>query len=459
MAKTKRKMWKKALCLIFAFLFSIESMAAVVSDNDGSAFITKAEFEALKKSFAEQIDNYNRSIDSKIDGAIASYLAGMVKKKEAETIIANMHATRTFVNDFRLTNDNRLGDYVQGLSAVCFEGCDNDAKWNDNSGYAKMRLLTFDTGNSAEPYTVSYGTNKDMFLLTKKSTWKDTYTIPINQMESIPYSAWAGYYFHHGNPPTSFTYSTPASFSIECVRTTFGAEDKSITTNLAGPVMTVNAQAFFVNLDEPKRENVLSFLAGSTVPNDTLYINIKNKKKIGNESTTVPIDRGWLRVRYNGSDYSTPATWMPSGAYKLKTYHHKYENIYKLSDFVIDSLSSSLSIPVKYFNGLPLFIASFDGEVEFKIKLENDGNETSQVAIKDKPFDNVVFARGIQLDSGGEWSVDGSAIFPTSFNSGIEYTFKFEVVKDKVYYIKVLPQTNNYVTKVDIIGDIINTPQ
>ena len=77
-------MWKKALCLIFAFLLSIESMAAVVSDNDGSAFITKAEFEAMKKDFNEQIDNYNTSIDSKIDGAIASYLAGINITKEPE---------------------------------------------------------------------------------------------------------------------------------------------------------------------------------------------------------------------------------------------------------------------------------------------------------------------------------------------------------------------------------------
>ena len=75
--KNKRKMGKKAMCLIFAFLLSINSFAAVVSDNDGAAFVTKAEFEALKSNFASQIDSYNSSIDSKVDGAIASYLAGI----------------------------------------------------------------------------------------------------------------------------------------------------------------------------------------------------------------------------------------------------------------------------------------------------------------------------------------------------------------------------------------------
>ena len=77
-------MGKKALCLIFAFLFSIESFAAVVSDNDGSAFVSKSEFETLKKDFAEQITKYNDSIDGKIDGAIASYLAGIKLEKDYE---------------------------------------------------------------------------------------------------------------------------------------------------------------------------------------------------------------------------------------------------------------------------------------------------------------------------------------------------------------------------------------
>ena len=77
-------MLKKALCLIFSFLLSLNSFAAVVSDNDGSAFITKAEFDSLKNNFQAQIDQYNTSIDSKIDGAIAGYLAGINLAKKSE---------------------------------------------------------------------------------------------------------------------------------------------------------------------------------------------------------------------------------------------------------------------------------------------------------------------------------------------------------------------------------------
>ena len=73
---------KRVTALLLVLLLSIESFAAVVSDNDGSAFITKAEFDSLKNDFQAQIDNYNTSIDSKIDGAIAAYLAGITVQKE-----------------------------------------------------------------------------------------------------------------------------------------------------------------------------------------------------------------------------------------------------------------------------------------------------------------------------------------------------------------------------------------
>ena len=80
------------MALLLVLLLSIESFGAVVSDNDGSAFITKAEFDSLKNSFQAQIDQYNTSIDSKIDGAIASYLAG-IRMSKREIVIDKFDST------------------------------------------------------------------------------------------------------------------------------------------------------------------------------------------------------------------------------------------------------------------------------------------------------------------------------------------------------------------------------
>ena len=89
--KKSTRIVKKLLALFLVVLMSIESIGAVVSDNDGSAFITKAEFDSLKNNFQAQIDQYNTSIDSKIDGAIASYLAGinLKKKRQIEPTVSN----------------------------------------------------------------------------------------------------------------------------------------------------------------------------------------------------------------------------------------------------------------------------------------------------------------------------------------------------------------------------------
>ena len=73
----KKKLTKRLFSLLLILFLCIENFAAVVSDNDGSAFITKAEFDSLKNDFQTQIDQYNTSIDNKIDGAIAAYLAGV----------------------------------------------------------------------------------------------------------------------------------------------------------------------------------------------------------------------------------------------------------------------------------------------------------------------------------------------------------------------------------------------
>ena len=76
MSKVK-KLPKMILSLCLCTLLCINSFAAIVSDNDGAAFITKAEFDSLKNDFQSQLNDYNTRIDSKIDTAIASYLSGI----------------------------------------------------------------------------------------------------------------------------------------------------------------------------------------------------------------------------------------------------------------------------------------------------------------------------------------------------------------------------------------------
>jgi hypothetical protein len=118
--KNKRKMFKKALCLSFALLICINTFAAVVSDNDGSAFITKAEFDSLKNNFQASLDQYNSNIDRKIDDAIAQYLNGI--KISKETTLTSLY--------------NNLG----GESIQWYKGMN---LWKGNTKRPRARLATF----------------------------------------------------------------------------------------------------------------------------------------------------------------------------------------------------------------------------------------------------------------------------------------------------------------------------
>ena len=84
-------MLKKFAALFLVVLMSIESFAAVVSDNDGAAFITKAEFDSLKNSFQFELNNINSGIDNKLQSAINGYLEGIKETKivERSRLVAN----------------------------------------------------------------------------------------------------------------------------------------------------------------------------------------------------------------------------------------------------------------------------------------------------------------------------------------------------------------------------------
>ena len=77
------------------------AQASVVSDNDGSAFITKAEFDSLKNNFQSQLDQYNTAIDNKIDAAIASYLAGIQ--------IAAQQRLTNYIANAKKNSENNVG--------------------------------------------------------------------------------------------------------------------------------------------------------------------------------------------------------------------------------------------------------------------------------------------------------------------------------------------------------------
>ena len=114
-------MFKRFFALLLVVLTSINSFAAVVSDNDGSAFITKAEFDSLKNEFQSQLNAYNTSIDNKIDNAIAQYLAGLTVEQviTGENYLATIEHPR-FYNISKTMNTSSIDNVRRGWNFRVF---------------------------------------------------------------------------------------------------------------------------------------------------------------------------------------------------------------------------------------------------------------------------------------------------------------------------------------------------
>lgn len=143
---------KRFAALIFVVLININNFAAVVSDNDGSAFITKAEFEALKINFDKQIDDYNSSIDNKIDGSIAAYLAG-IKTNKKETVntgfdIVGKDKVVTFYGKTNIYPYSKNEPYVKS-NAFCLicSAYTNSDFWYEDMQHVVAARGVFETGN------------------------------------------------------------------------------------------------------------------------------------------------------------------------------------------------------------------------------------------------------------------------------------------------------------------------
>ena len=79
---------KRLVAIMLVLFMNINSFATTTS-NDGSAFITKAEFDSLINNFNEQMDIYQSGFNAKIDTSIAQYLAGLATQTSTTLPVLN----------------------------------------------------------------------------------------------------------------------------------------------------------------------------------------------------------------------------------------------------------------------------------------------------------------------------------------------------------------------------------
>ena len=153
------RVFKRALALFIIVIINFNSFSAVVSSNDGSAFITKAEFDALVNDFNSRIEDYEKSIDAKIDGAIAEYLAGLA----TSIAVSGNTLFSSIVGDNNITC--QIGDtglpFVKGNIGVDYTFTMNATDVDDPREGGKMFMgkMHADPTNTSRRYVEQVGSN------------------------------------------------------------------------------------------------------------------------------------------------------------------------------------------------------------------------------------------------------------------------------------------------------------
>lgn len=148
--------------LVFILILDMSVFAAVVSDNDGSAFITKAEFDSLKNTFQSQLDSYNTQIDAKIDGAISSYLAGIKVDKTTDV--------RTAFDIVGVSPVDSSGNIISDVKTVHFMAKDMNVANSANEPYASSKISWFGVIGYHAKESFYMDTNNS---LQAKGTWEN----------------------------------------------------------------------------------------------------------------------------------------------------------------------------------------------------------------------------------------------------------------------------------------------
>lgn len=106
---------KRLLALFIVAILNINTYATTTS-NDGSAFVTKAEFDTLINNFNKQMNIYQADLNAKIDNSIASYIGGLSGTTTVDISLPGYLWMKSYGNDVNLVElgiDTRKTDEVK----------------------------------------------------------------------------------------------------------------------------------------------------------------------------------------------------------------------------------------------------------------------------------------------------------------------------------------------------------
>ena len=420
------KLGKRILALFIVVLLNINTYATANS-NDGSQFITKAEFDALTENFNKLMDSYQSGLNAKIDNAISNYIAGLstVSKlpqvnihEAAEKLCKN--GTLYFVPLLNIKDTNEVDIMVQhgevlftntGTNYVWryrVYGQDAGGYWGDGSTYGKYYYLgadksllaywtrTYIEHSFAGSASMSYANTGNMVVTVPKMTFlkdrtkvgpfSESYTATDNKGESWP-------------------------MKIACNLTVQKTVDTEYDNNVMYDEVEVKDDVWCIydsEIDDVEQVKEVS---------SSIYKMILN---FSGSSTN------WA----DGiSDYAY--------ANKYKTKDHKISS----TEITNGPVTTAFGSPVSLYEGVPFVKCSHDGDLVFDMTWTVNGGDASQTRYTEFGFRKSGFnnSQSISTDPNIETNLDTNLA-----ESGKSINVKISnVKKDEVYWIKGIPVTGD----------------
>ena len=439
------KIGKRVIALFVVALLNINTYATQ-SSNDGSKFITKAEFDTLMEGFNNKMNEFESALNAKIDDSIAGYLAGL----SGESVVDLENYAKIYMNTMGVTEIEPIRelDFTVGYGYYYYSLC--LASWMYVSPSINQ-TATMDATNCKhtvgwvhDSYSVAQLPNtaenrmKRLFCLVDASG-------NINGLIKNIYASMRSIYIIASMPGAG---SNIINFSASY-------NNKQITMNDRTAVYTCTAQynrAYRSNKWETESP-AKSFNETYNEGNYT-YSGFMDNPLISQLCKVTTTNIGCItRAHYNERRMST--------ATNGRTFYHCVENPYETPS--APSKPSSAANPIPYYSsaavtgkktagsvavnagapiyaGVPLCKAVNDGKVSFTITLTNA--DLGEIFISDNP---TGFSNTTDPEPDVLFSVDGkneANRWTTNNASSGSHTITFKATKDKVYWIKYIPNEN-----------------
>ena len=328
--------------IIIVVLNTIMCNASIVSDNDGTAFITKAEFESMKADFDEQINNYNKSIDNKIDGAIAQYLASIKLNKKTQLDIVYPY----------------------------------DAEWTSNTAYSYDTVsnkywkyeATFEQPNKNYWSKYKYLYNNDLYYYTFKKNDNNRY-----EWNKIQFRLWGTLWFFRGyNTWNTAGYVRwaddfwPSSIKLGKFESKYSTPSKPPSTNWRNGGQYGYSGVTYPTVYEESVDNYI-LAAVSTV---NTYTYVPNNELIGNLGGKTSDNENFTRE----VDYLDATTVDSFGVYREMTVNTTYSNVPVITNnLVLEWLKSYSSNNNEIVYGVNIFSYDETGTINLKFDCNASG--------------------------------------------------------------------------------------